>query len=73
LVEEKNKKYFTDKRYKEWYENEIKQEKEYFEKIVEKTSKYLDTTFRNNIENIRTEINETYFENSIKEYIKSYL
>ncbi|MDR1316042.1 MAG: hypothetical protein LBK13_04130 [Spirochaetales bacterium] len=72
LVEEKNKKYFTDKRYKEWYENEYKNRKRiYFAKVVEQTSKYLNTALRNNnIENIRTEINETYFENSIKEYIK---
>jgi hypothetical protein len=72
LVEEKNKKYFTNKRYKEWYENEYKNRKRiYLEKVVEKTSKYLNTTLRNNnIENIKTEINETYFEDSIKEYIK---
>jgi hypothetical protein len=72
LVEERNKKYFTNKKYKEWYENEYKNRKRiYLEKVVEKTSKYLNTTLmNNNIENIRTEINETYFENSIKEYIK---
>jgi hypothetical protein len=72
LVEEKNKKYFTGKRYKEWYENEYKNKKRiYLEKVVEKTSKYLNTTLGdNNIENIRTEINETYFENSINEYLK---
>jgi hypothetical protein len=72
LIKEKNKKYFTDKKYKEWYENEYKNRKRiYLAKVIDKTEKYLDTIIKNNnFENIRTKINETYFDSNVNEYIK---
>ena len=73
LIEEVDKKLFTNRLFKEWYSTTFKDKKRiYALKMIEDIQKYLNKTERNNEinKNIESKITEIDFENSIKEYLK---
>ena len=72
VVNETDKKLFTEISFREWYNNKYKNNRKiYLLGAIEKIQRYLNDIIKNNNlnKNIETEINETDFENAVNEYI----